>query len=86
MTTIAYAQRNKTDAFDAECLCSTDAECNNNTNTRIHFLCSMAKKENLIRHVTGALRDQISICQAESHRVTGALRDQFQSARLKVIM
>ena len=29
MTTIAYTQRNKTDAFDAECLCSTDAECNN---------------------------------------------------------
>ena len=78
MTTIACAQRNKTDAFDAECLlCSTDAECNNNTDTRIHFLCSMAKKKNLICHVTGALRDQFSICQAESHHVTGALRDQF---------
>jgi hypothetical protein len=36
--------------------------------------------------VTGALRDQFSICQAESHHVTGALRDQFQSAMLKVII
>jgi hypothetical protein len=36
--------------------------------------------------VTGALRDQFSICHAESHHVADALRDQFQSAMLKVIM